>query len=47
MGLAVGEAWLGLIMSYQTDWPSSFWIAAFSGGIYLAAWALTRRGATA
>ncbi len=35
--LAVGEAWLGLVLAYLTDWPTSFWITALSGGAYLAA----------
>lgn len=36
-GLAVAEAWAGLVLAYRTDWPTSFWIAALSGGVYLAA----------
>jgi len=35
--LGVGEAWVGLALAYWTDWPTSFWIAALSGTIYLAA----------
>ena len=34
--LALLEAWLGLALAYQTDWPTSFWITALSAGIYLA-----------
>ena len=35
--LALAEAWLGLVLAYCTDWPTSFWITALSGGIYLLA----------
>jgi zinc/manganese transport system permease protein len=35
--LALSEAWLSLVLAYYTDWPTSFWITALSGGIYLAA----------
>ncbi len=34
-GLAIGEAWAGIALSYYTDWPASFWISALSGGLYL------------
>ena len=40
--LAVAEAWLGLTLAFYTDWPSSFWITALSGGVYLLT-ALPRR----
>ena len=33
--LALAEAWLGISLAYLTDWPSSFWITAFSAGCYL------------
>jgi zinc/manganese transport system permease protein len=33
--LALAEAWAGIALSYVTDWPASFWIAALSGGFYL------------
>jgi zinc/manganese transport system permease protein len=33
--LALAEAWLGITMAYFTDWPTSFWITAFSAGVYL------------
>ncbi len=33
---AVGEALLGITLAYYTDWPSSFWITALSGGVYFA-----------
>jgi zinc/manganese transport system permease protein len=35
--LALAEAWLGLALAFYTDWPTSFWITALSGVIYLAA----------
>jgi zinc/manganese transport system permease protein len=35
--LALAEAWLGLVLAFVTDWPTSFWITALSGGVYLAA----------
>jgi zinc/manganese transport system permease protein len=33
--LALGEAWLGLALAYETDWPTTFWITALSSGMYL------------
>jgi zinc/manganese transport system permease protein len=33
--LALAEAWLGLVLAFLTDWPTSFWITALSGGVYL------------
>jgi len=35
--LALAEAWLGLVLAWQTDWPSSFWITMLSGCVYLIA----------
>jgi zinc/manganese transport system permease protein len=35
--LALFEAWLGITLAYYTDWPSSFWITALSGAVYLVA----------
>ena len=35
--LALGEAWLALMLAYWTDWPTSFWITMLSGGAYLVA----------
>ncbi len=32
--LGLAETWLGITLAYQTDWPSSFWIAALSGLAY-------------
>ena len=33
-GLALVEAWGGLTLAYDTDWPASFWITALSGAVY-------------
>ncbi len=33
--LAVAEAWAGLTLAFYTDWPTSFWITALSGAVYL------------
>ena len=33
-GLAVLEAWGGIVLAYVTDWPSTFWITALSAGVY-------------
>jgi zinc/manganese transport system permease protein len=41
-GLALGEAWAGIALSFVTDWPASFWISALSGGLYLASLVLIR-----
>jgi zinc/manganese transport system permease protein len=35
--LALGQAWLGLVLAFVTDWPTSFWITALGGGAYLLA----------
>ena len=35
--LALGQAWLSLVLAFYTDWPTSFWIAALSGSLYAAA----------
>ena len=35
--LALLEAWSGIALAYYTDWPSSFWITALSGAVYLLA----------
>jgi zinc/manganese transport system permease protein len=34
--LALAQAWGGLTLAYYTDWPTSFWITALSGLVYLA-----------
>jgi zinc/manganese transport system permease protein len=33
--IALAEAWGGLTLAYYTDWPTSFWITALSGLVYL------------
>jgi zinc/manganese transport system permease protein len=33
--LALFEAWLGISLSFYTDWPTSFWITTLSAAIYL------------
>jgi zinc/manganese transport system permease protein len=44
-GLALGEAWLGLVVAYQTDWPVSFCIATLSAlGYFLTRGNLALRG---
>lgn len=42
-GLALGQAWLGIVVAYHTDWPVSFCIAALSALVYFAAIAAGRR----
>jgi zinc/manganese transport system permease protein len=37
VALALLEAWCALVLAYVTDWPTSFWITALSGGVYLTA----------
>jgi zinc/manganese transport system permease protein len=37
VALALGQAWLGLVLAFYTDWPTSFWITALSGAGYVAA----------
>jgi zinc/manganese transport system permease protein len=32
--LALAQAWLGIVLAYYTDWPTSFWITALSAGVY-------------
>jgi len=34
VGLAVGIAWVSLLLAYVTDWPTSFWITALGGLAY-------------
>jgi zinc/manganese transport system permease protein len=33
--LALAEAWGGIALAYDTDWPASFWITALSAAVYL------------
>ncbi len=44
-GLALAQAWLGIVIAYYTDWPTSFWITALSGLVYFGAVFLVRRRA--
>ncbi len=37
VALALAEAWAGVALAYWTDWPTSFWITALGGCVYLAA----------
>ena len=37
VALALAEAWAGVALAYWTDWPTSFWITAIGGLVYLAA----------
>ena len=41
--LALAEAWGGLALAFYTDWPTSFWITALSGLVYLASLAVRFR----
>lgn len=34
--LALAEAWGGIALSWETNWPTSFWITILSGSVYLA-----------
>ena len=40
--LALGEAWLGIVVAYQTDWPVSFCIALLSALVYFASFSTPR-----
>lgn len=35
--LALGQAWIGILLAFATDWPTSFWITTLSGIVYLGA----------
>jgi zinc/manganese transport system permease protein len=35
VAIALGEAWLGLALAYETDWPATFWITALSSALYV------------
>jgi zinc/manganese transport system permease protein len=45
IALAVGSAWISLVLAFLTDWPTSFWITALGGAAYLASALWTRRKA--
>jgi zinc/manganese transport system permease protein len=42
-GLAILQAWLGIVIAYYTDWPTSFCITALSALVYLGAVAIAGR----
>lgn len=42
-GLALAQAWLGIVIAFYTDWPTSFWITALSAVVYLSALLIARR----
>jgi zinc/manganese transport system permease protein len=35
--LALAQAWIGIVIAFETDWPTSFWIATLSAIVYAAA----------
>jgi zinc/manganese transport system permease protein len=41
---ALAQAWLGIVIAYYTDWPTSFWITVLSAAVYAGAALATRRG---
>jgi zinc/manganese transport system permease protein len=43
--LALGEAWLGIVIAYHTDWPVSFCIAVLSALAYFGALVIPARRA--
>jgi zinc/manganese transport system permease protein len=43
-GLALAQAWAGLALAYETDWPTSFWISVLSCATYAAASVRAARG---
>jgi zinc/manganese transport system permease protein len=45
--LALLEAWFGLTLAFYTDWPTSFWITALGGAIYMLSHLSSRRGGAA
>jgi zinc/manganese transport system permease protein len=42
-GLAVSQAWLGIVIAFHADWPTSFCITALGALVYLAALWTSRR----
>jgi phosphate transport system permease protein len=46
-GLAVAQAWLGIVAAAYTDWPTSFCITVLSALFYFVAVAWSKRPATA
>lgn len=43
VALALAQAWGGVALAWWTDWPTSFWITALSGTVYLGACGLAAR----
>lgn len=41
--LALAEAWIGIVIAYQTDWPVSFCIAMLSALAYFASFGVPQR----
>jgi zinc/manganese transport system permease protein len=41
--LALAQAWLGIVIAFYTDWPTSFCITAISALVYFASLATPRR----
>lgn len=41
--LALGEALLGVVLAFYTDWPARFWITFLGAACYLTAWGLSER----
>ncbi|HVJ43608.1 MAG TPA: metal ABC transporter permease [Dongiaceae bacterium] len=41
--LALIEAWGGIALAYESDWPASFWITALSAAGYFLSLAVSRR----
>lgn len=35
--LALAQAWIGLVLAYYTNWPTTFWITLLGAGAYLSA----------
>lgn len=42
-GLALGQAWLGIVIAWHTDWPTSFAIVVVSALVYFGTAAAKRR----
>lgn len=41
--LALAQAWIGLVLAYYTDWPTTFWITFLGAGTYLLSIPIGRR----
>jgi zinc/manganese transport system permease protein len=42
-GLALAQAWAGIVVAYYTDWPTSFCIAVLAALVYVVAVAVSHR----